>query len=160
MLLSSFGQIANDELWILPSRFKNIELHTFQIMPNHLHLILSIRSIPKNYSGELTFAGASPASTQFPISITGIGTEKQSGLDENKNEIQSKDLSEIIGSYKSLVANKCLDLHKNTFAGSNYIPVLGKIWKRSFNDKIIRDEASYKSISRYIRNNPKRWTYL
>jgi REP element-mobilizing transposase RayT len=32
-----------------------------------------------------------------------------------------------------------------------------KPWQRNYYDIIIRDEASYKSISRYVMANPKKW---
>ena len=68
-------------------------------------------------------------------------------------------LSEIIGEYKSIVYKKCLELHCLKSSHLTHIPLLGKIWKRSFFDAIIRDNASLKSISRYIRNNPRKWLH-
>jgi REP element-mobilizing transposase RayT len=32
------------------------------------------------------------------------------------------------------------------------------MWQKSFNDRIIRDEAEYRRISQYIDENPARWT--
>jgi len=55
-------------------------------------------------------------------------------------------LSSIIGSYKSAVSKK---IHEIGFIGS--------IWQRNYYERIIRDEHSYQSISKYIINNPKNW---
>ena len=66
-------------------------------------------------------------------------------------------LCDIIGAYKSIVANTCLELHKEKYKELDHIPLLGKIWHRSFYDHIIPDEPSFKSVSRYIQNNPKKW---
>ena len=83
------------------------------------------------------------------------------GIIEINNEDQPMSkritLSAILGAYKSLVANECLLLHKAKFSNQPCIPPLGKIWQRSFYDVIIRNHFAYKCISRYIRNNPKKW---
>jgi putative transposase len=52
MILSECGQIAHDEWVKLADRFKNVEFDVFQIMPDHMHGIISI-----NRSAE---AGPSP----------------------------------------------------------------------------------------------------
>jgi len=60
-------------------------------------------------------------------------------------------VSDIIGAYKSLVANRCLDIYKTKNK------ILGKLWQRNFYEHIIRDVQSYQRISEYILNNPKKW---
>jgi putative transposase len=143
MILNDFGQIAYDEWAGLPDRFQNIELDVFQIMPNHMHGIIVLKDIAaeplaveqKNrneYESSASRAGASPAPTS---------------------------VGNIIGSYKSLVANACL----NRFLDGTESDIksktdhLGKIWQRNFHDHIIRDEVSYNFIANYIINNPKNW---
>lgn len=42
MILNEYGQIAFDEWMKLPERFPNFELDVFQIMPNHIHAIISL----------------------------------------------------------------------------------------------------------------------
>ena len=61
-------------------------------------------------------------------------------------------LSEIIGTYKSLVARKYYDWCNS----SNLIPV-SKLWQRSFHDHIIRNERALDAIREYIRLNPANW---
>jgi len=57
----------------------------------------------------------------------------------------------IIGAYKSLVANECLNIYKMKNK------TMGKLWQRNFYEHIIRDERSYQTISNYIINNPSNW---
>ena len=102
-------------------------------------------------------AGASPANTISEMDFCKMNVVPGQAPVSVKNK--SKSLSDIIGSYKSIVANACLEIHKQKYAGMARTPLLGKIWKRGFFDHIIRDTPSYKSVSRYIRNNPKKWTY-
>ncbi|HSV89276.1 MAG TPA: transposase [Bacteroidales bacterium] len=60
-------------------------------------------------------------------------------------------VSDIVGAYKSVVANECL----KTFKTNN--ETMGKLWQRNYYERIIRDEKSYLEISDYIINNPANW---
>ena len=55
-------------------------------------------------------------------------------------------LSKIIGALKSIVSRK---------AQLNYPEI--KLWKKSFNDHIIRDENDYLTHGKYIQANVQRW---
>ena len=82
MILNEFGIIAHTEWCKLPDRYKNVQLEIFQIMPNHLHGILILNESTTN--------------------------------DQNEREIDrhAPVIGEIIGSYKSIVSNRCLELFK------------------------------------------------
>ncbi len=54
-------------------------------------------------------------------------------------------ISSIIGSYKSAVTKFCNQLE------------LPFAWQSLFHDHVIRNDASFQSISEYIRNNPANW---
>ena len=72
-------------------------------------------------------------------------------------------IGDIIGSYKSLVANECLKIFKlkweNVGAGASpaTTAIMGKLWQRNYFEHIIRNEKSYQTISSYIINNPNSW---
>ncbi len=115
-------------------------------------------------------AEASPVNTNLEIGgddnvreglASSVGTylasSLASSLGNHSDVVKHQTLSDIMCAYKSIVANTCLDIHKQKFVGLTHVPLLGKIWKRSFYDHIIRDQASYKAITHYIRNNPKKW---
>ena len=63
----------------------------------------------------------------------------------------------MVGSYKSLVANKCLDIFKLKWVGVNPTPKMGKFWQRNYYEHIILNEQSYQTISNYKINNPSKW---
>jgi REP element-mobilizing transposase RayT len=150
MILNEYGQIAHDEWMQLIERFHNMDMDVFQIMPNHMHSIIELtvgstlavdrdnagNDLQKEieagdlWAGEL-WAGASPARTDM----------------EKKNE----SISDIVGAYKSLVSNGCLDLYKIKNQQ------MGKLWQRNYYEHIIRNEQSYQNISNYIINNPAKW---
>ena len=60
-------------------------------------------------------------------------------------------LGNIVGAYKSLVANQCLKLYK--IKGQR----MGQFWQRSYYDHIIRNDKAYKQILEYIISNPQQW---
>lgn len=60
-------------------------------------------------------------------------------------------IGNIVGSYKSLVANTCLEIYKSKN------DTMGKLWQRNYYEHIIRNEQSYHNISDYIINNPANW---
>jgi REP element-mobilizing transposase RayT len=113
-------------------------------MPNHIHGILIVVDAPvgtplagvqniinencdvfiNENCDETIGAGASPARTT---------------------------IGDIVGAYKSLVFNACLDIYKSKNER------MGKLWLRNYYEIIIRNEFSYQNISNYIINNPAKW---
>lgn len=141
MQLNEFGQIAFDEWLKLPERFPNFELDVFQIMPNHMHGIIVLKNEGDGGGGGKERAGASPAPTdaQNSISLDDIGVEMNATV------------GDIVGAYKSLVSNGCLEIYKSKNER------MGKLWQRNYYENIIRDEKAYLAISNYIINNPANW---
>ena len=66
-------------------------------------------------------------------------------------------IGDIIGAYKSLVANECLKIWKTKWVGANPAPIMGKLWQTNYYEHIIRNQQSYHNISEYIVNNPAKW---
>lgn len=140
MMLNEYGIIAYNEWIKLSQRFANFELDVFQIMPNHMHGIIVLTNVRAGFTPAQNDnaqndmvddirAGASPAPTIF----------------------------DIVGAYKSLAANGCLDIWKLKWAGASPAPTMGKLWQRNYHEHIIRDEQAYQTISNYIINNPAKW---
>jgi putative transposase len=69
----------------------------------------------------------------------------------NSTHIITPTIFDIIGAYKSLVSNGCLDIYKS------HNKFMGKLWQRNYYEHIIRDEKSYFNISNYIIKNPENW---
>ena len=66
-------------------------------------------------------------------------------------------IGDIIGAYKSLVANECLKIWKTKWVGANPASTMGKLWQTNYYEHIIRNQQSYQNISEYIVNNPAKW---
>jgi len=61
-------------------------------------------------------------------------------------------VSQIIRSFKSKSTMEYLK-----YINDNNLNIPGKIWQRSFYDRIIRNERSLNAIREYISNNPENW---
>lgn len=158
MVLNEYGQIAFDEWVKLSERFPNFELDVFQIMPNHMHGIILLNDVsvgagftPAQIDGIAQNNGDNTVNTGF------TSAQNQNNADsENDSDIRAKarvapTVSDIVGAYKSLVANGCLDIYKSKNE------TMGKLWQRNYHEHIIRNEQSYQRISEYIINNPAKW---
>jgi 2-C-methyl-D-erythritol 2,4-cyclodiphosphate synthase len=141
---SALGQIVQDCWDEIPSHHPQVELDTFQVMPNHVHGVLWIigpdlvgatpaSPAPHRPTGPSAgFAGATPASP-----ASGGPTGPASGS-----------LSAIIGSFKSAVSRRI----NQAFGAEG-----SSVWQRSFFEHVVRDEPSLQSIRKYIVTNPERW---
>lgn len=142
MTLNKFGQIAYNEWIKLTERFENFELDVFQIMPNHIHGIIVLNNV-----------GTTLAVTQNNgNNQTDIGADIVSNIRAGASPAPTNaTISDIVGAYKSLVANGCLEIYKSKNE------TMGKLWQRNYHEHIIRNEQSYQTISNYIINNPAKW---
>ncbi|WP_343523127.1 transposase [Pedobacter sp.] len=126
MILNESGKIAYNEWISLSDRFSNFELDVFQIMPNHMHGIIILSDV-----------GATLA----------VAKEE----DNRATARVAPTIANIIGAYKSIVSNACLQLFKS------HNKIMGKLWQRNYYEHIIRNERAYQNISNYIINNPSKW---
>lgn len=171
MLLNEYGDIAFDEMKYLPLRFPNIVIDVSQIMPNHIHAIISIANVG---------AGLAPARLLAEESDNLLETisKKESGIEPESPPCFSDDLlhtaidndlshnragaspaptcvtiGNMVGAYKSLVSKKILEAFQKNYPNT----LFGKIWQRNYYEHIIRNTESYNHIYHYIRSNPGNW---
>jgi len=154
MILNEFGTIAYNEWKKLPERFPNVELDVFQIMPNHIHgiIVLTGATILVKTNAPVG-AGLAPAQNNTSNEVgAGLAPAQNNALnDTGAGASPAPTVGNIMGAYKSLVANGCLDIYKMKNK------TMGKLWQRNFYEHIIRNEKSYQTISNYIINNPSNW---
>lgn len=146
MYLSDYGKIAFEEWSIISQRFINANSDIIQIMPDHLHAIIFL-------DGPVHFI-----SEEQSKPVEKISPSEKEIIPEQKNGYPIPDISKIIGAYKSNVSNKSLKLFKEINKHRCPEPILGKIWQRSFWERIIRDERELQNVREYIKNNPANWT--
>ena len=178
MCLNDFGTIAFNEWMQLEIRYPDIELDEMIIMPNHTHGIIVIKESDESVeSVESVGAGFAPAldEGQQQTEEGRQQIEGQSGEDIGQPQglprRRRPTIGDMIGAYKSLVANDCLKIFKEKWmerAGASpaptatttttlTIPMMGKLWQRDYYEHIIRNEESYQRIAAYIANNTANW---
>ncbi|PIV63124.1 MAG: hypothetical protein COS14_00925 [Bacteroidetes bacterium CG02_land_8_20_14_3_00_31_25] len=170
MELNECGQIAYDEWLKLSERFSNFELDVFQIMPNHMHGIIVLNDIVGATLAVVQNAVVQNAVVQNAVVQNAVAQDAvvQNAVAQNVpngiialNDVgatarvapttTNATIGDIVGAYKSLVANGCLDIYKTKNE------TMGKLWQRNYYEHIIRNEQSYQTISDYIINNPAKW---
>lgn len=126
---SELVNIINQQWDNLESRYTNIILDEFIVMPNHIHGIIFIENTDFLNLTEKKRADVKPAPTGVNIK-----------------------LGDIICSFKSLCVNQWLQYIK-----ANNIAARGKFWQRNYYEKIIRNEEQLNKIRQYIIDNPMKW---
>ena len=181
MVLNDFGQIAYDEWEKLPERYPNMFLDVFQIMPNHIHGVVALGGMRDADVGatlavalndntvalnDNTVAQNDNTVAQNDNTVAQNNANNDTTAHDNRatahdNRATAHDnratarvaptVGNIVGAYKSLVTNKCLEICK--FQGE----YMGKLLQRDYWEHIIRNEQSYQRIANYIVNNPENW---
>ncbi len=131
MCFSHIGAIAN-EFWLkIPEHFPFVVLGAYQVMPNHVHGIITI-----NKTVETQNIATDISETQ---NITSLPP------DQHRFGPQSQNLSSILRGYKAGVT---------TYAVTNNIEFA---WQERFHDRVIRNENEEARITNYILTNVANW---
>ncbi|MEO7316212.1 MAG: hypothetical protein ABIW47_13570 [Ginsengibacter sp.] len=141
MILNEFGQIAFEEWVKLTDRFAQFELDVFQIMPNHMHGILVIKEIGTN---------SDKKKNENNLNISDSFTNDKDKKEQDETEyfretspMTTITMGDMMGGYKSIVANECLKIWKSRWTGVGPAPIMGKLWHRNLYEHILRNEHSY-----------------
>lgn len=129
---NEMAKIVENNLENLSIKF-NIEIDFYQIMPNHVHIILKI-----NRRGVIYHAQKGK--------IDMSRTNKHMGLMN-----QTPTLGQMIRFLKARCTYEARQ--KKIIPLSNE----GKIWQRNYYERVIRNEGEYLKIKEYIKLNPKIW---
>ena len=155
MLLNAYGQIVRDTWNDLPNHIAGIELDAFQIMPNHVHAVISIVPGAMRARGDSEMradgdsamrAGLEPARTGDRV---GAGSKPAlSNAHPAPDAVPAHPLSEIVRQFKTFSARRI-----NEIRNMSGIPV----WHRNYFEIIIRNENKLNRVRQYIINNPQKW---
>ena len=149
MVLNDYGRIVEQTWFDLINHVKNIFLHEFVVMPNHIHGIIEIiddeRLLNQRTGLELQRVGLESERAGLEPAPTGMDV----GVDTTITTVEKRvAISEIVRQLKTFSAKRINKL-RNTPGVS--------VWQRNYYEHIIRDEKSYHQISEYIRTNPLKW---
>lgn len=143
MILNEAGKMIATEWLALKSRFPNIELHEYIVMPNHFHGILGIVEntavIPTNNTVGTSLAGVQNNKNGQPQGIAPTGLPPTVG--------------NIIGAFKSISSVAYI----KGIESKNWKQFNKRLWQRNYWEHIIRNDGAFDKISQYIQNNPRKW---
>jgi REP element-mobilizing transposase RayT len=131
MILNEYGHIAYDELKNMPKRFANVSFDIFQIMPDHVHVIIEIQKNELIKIGQIVGAYKSL-----------VVKKCLDYLNSCRGDPRGRPLC-VCGRPEYKFDSKGYDLYK--------------LWQRNFYERIIRNEQEYQTISKYISDNPVHW---
>ena len=140
--LNEIGEIVKNEWEKSAEIRKEINIHTYIIMPNHLHAIVEIvgnvgaNGIRPNETGEYH----RPNETDEYIRPNETG-DSISGECHSPLRSPSKTIGALVRGFKSSVSKQL-----------GFSP-----WQRNYYEHIIRNQNAYQTISEYIENNPAKW---
>ncbi len=175
MILSSVGKIVEEE-WINTIQLRpNVNLGEFIIMPDHMHMIVTITTqIEKKENEEWIHSNPKSPSHTIGAIIRGFkgASTKKINLFLNSSRESRTGESQFDPSPKSQFAPKKIILFLNSsresregelpFAPSSesqsapsFAPI--KIFQRNYYEHIIRNQRDYHRIEKYIIDNPRNW---
>ena len=131
MRLNPFGEIVEACWEGLPSRYPDIELDAFVVMPNHIHgiIIISVGAIHE-------------------LPLREAPARDDTAMQSHRSYRRRMVLPRIIGYVKMNTARRVNQL-RNTPGTS--------VWQRNYYEHVIRNNKSLNSIRQYISENPQRW---
>ena len=126
--LTETGRIVEQHLLDIPVRFPSVTLDHYVLMPNHVHILLTLSGSNVEEAG-----GASPSPTTISQVI---GTFKS---------LATRAVHDWILTQEN-IPGQISDAGKPD-----------PLFQRSFHDHIVRNENEYRLIAEYIVNNQIRW---
>jgi len=152
MVLNKIGEIIEKDLLELNKKYQNIRCHEYIVMPNHMHFIIEIMEDNKNEIKSWRTKG-----WENPIRADSVGAgssrpDDSHNPDASHNPPKDINLGNIIGFYKYLTTKN----YNNFIENKN--EKYHKIWHKSYYDHIVRNQYDFNRISKYIKNNPKKWS--
>ncbi len=140
MILNDIGEIA-EKCWLeIPNHFPNVKLHSYIIMPNHVHGIIEI----------VTNVGAKNFSPQNDECVENQHSPQNDEHRAKDISPQPKGTSKTVG---SIVRGFKIGVTKWVRQNTD----IYQVWQRNYHEHIIRNENAYIKISKYIQNNPNNW---
>lgn len=178
MIYSQLGQFLNENLQNVAEHYPYAEIPVFQVMPNHVHVIVFIDEPVDNNTAKLDKiinaerpinndtdsvrdiccrdaarrVSTSDATANAPSDATANAkTNETNETVTDKNE-KMRDIAVNRGRLSTVIGG--LKSATTKFANENKIP-FG--WQERFHDHIIRNVDELNRIATYIENNPVNW---
>lgn len=169
MRANAAGQIVQDVWAGLASRYANVELDAFVVMPNHVHGIIVLADVARPGAGgadgdagrgarrgaidcaQMNAGGA--MNHEGVINHEGVMNHARTTLGEigaansRAGAAGVPPLGEVVRAFKAISTRQ---IHQHVMPGA-------AVWQRNYYEQIIRDEDSLNRVRAYVQANPARW---
>jgi len=139
MILNDAGRMVENALLNLHSMYPHIQIDTYIIMPNHIHVIVFVNDIALDHRSR----GRPPC---LPV------MNRPPCLPARTDRIP---VPVLVQRYKSYTTNQYMRGVNN----HNWPCFNRRLWQRNYYDHIIRNPSELNCIRKYISENPKRWKF-
>ena len=177
MKLNPIGEIIAQEWQATNKKRRNVKLHEYVIMPDHIHGIIEIKFPIQSLNDDVKFS--SPKNTIGSI-IRGFKSATTIQVLEyiSKNELHWRRGELIFAPKESTNTSPTRRgelifapnaSHEASAAGASELIFAQektfktkpqfKMWQRGYHDRVIRDLDELKQIIRYLSENPMRWSH-
>ncbi len=149
IVLNDAGRMVLSVWNDIPVHYPGIGIDAFQIMPNHIHGIITI---------DTTHVGADPCvcpdpSVHHPNGHTHHDLQQQEVGQPRGVAPTGLTLGDVVQRFKTLTINCYIDgVHHH-----HWIRFDTRLWQRNYYEHIMRDENEFHRIRQYIQNNPAKW---
>lgn len=142
LYLTELGKYADECVRKISELHEGISVPAYQVMPNHIHILIVIRDLQDYGGGKPLQPGGMQRVEAFK------DNEKQ------RDEISTKmrDISLMTGKLSRMIAQ--MKRAVSAYANCNNIPFA---WQPRFYDKVIQDVKELEAVTEYINNNVSRW---
>ena len=154
MLFNEAGRMIAKTWNEIPVYYPGIALDVMQIMPNHLHGIIVVcevgtdpRVCPNPGTENSSFPGVNLAA------IAAYKTIQEDGQTRGSVPTGCLSLPKVTKQFKTMTTKRYIDGVRN----HGWYSFSGKLWQRSYHDRIIRNETELNKYRTYICNNPNNW---
>lgn len=152
---SALGRLVEKEILNIPSYYNDVEIWNHVVMPNHIHLIISVGTRFITSTNETNKTNESPN--------TGCLKPREHNAPESQDFHHNSRLASIVGAFKAGVTRQWRQVGTRFIASEQRTtastPANTKIWQPRFHEHIIRNQRAYDYIMNYIDNNIENWCY-
>jgi len=150
--LTVLGDIVDNCINQIPRHRNNAELWNYVVMPNHIHMVIAIRT-PMSMSVGARYIAPTSA-------LANIGCLKPPMHGEPCEDFHhNSDLASVVGTFKAAVTRlaraRCATTNDLSMRARYIAPL--RIWQRLYHEHIIRNQRAYDNIMNYIDNNIANW---
>ena len=146
-IASTLGSLVKENIEQIPSYYNDVEILNHVVMPNHIHIVISIATSPVGTRFIASAASKAPEASQPSPQKLGCLRQSRHEAPESQDFHHNSRLASVVGAFKAGVTRQARARQNPSQSGNP------EIWQQRFHEYIIRSERAYTNIMNYIDNN-------